>query len=332
MRGPGLIHSCGRNTSSQWQITPKSPQVRASARPWSFEPASIDRTRALDIVTVTDIVWDVVTVTEYDLPSEATTSVEVAETQVAAQTTSTTSAAAIVAPEAAVAPAVSTSAVDVAQSTTPTVQISAPVPTTTSESAPATQAVAQEPADTTVAVAVASSPAAAVVETPATTTTTPIAETPTTTSTTPVAETPTTTLTTPAAAAATTSSATSTTTTGEYSGDGTYYELGLTACGETYTDSDYVAAISYLLFDQDGTANPNSKCTPLFDKLMLTISDNPHCGKKIRVFYETESVDVTIVDRCAGCEKTYSVDLSPVAFQQLAPESAGRIAITWSYI
>lgn len=47
-------------------------------------------------------------------------------------------------------------------------------------------------------------------------------------------------------------------TTGQYSGDGTFYELGLTACGQTYSDSDYVAAISYLLFDQDGTPNPNS--------------------------------------------------------------------------
>lgn len=47
-------------------------------------------------------------------------------------------------------------------------------------------------------------------------------------------------------------------TSGQYSGDGTFYELGLTACGQTYTDNDMVAAISYKLFDQNGTPNPNS--------------------------------------------------------------------------
>lgn len=72
---------------------------------------------------------------------------------------------------------------------------------------------------------------------------------------------------------------------------------------------------------------------PAFEKYrILTVADNPHCGKQIRVFYEDASVDVTIVDRCAGCELEYSVDLSPTAFTQLAPESVGRIAITWSYI
>lgn len=51
----------------------------------------------------------------------------------------------------------------------------------------------------------------------------------------------------------------STASSGQHSGDGTFYELGLTACGQTYSDSDYVAAISYKLFDVGGTPNPNSE-------------------------------------------------------------------------
>lgn len=66
--------------------------------------------------------------------------------------------------------------------------------------------------------------------------------------------------------------------------------------------------------------------------MLIRPLDNPHCGKKIRVFRNDKSVDVTIVDRCAGCEEEYAVDLSPVAFNVLAAESEGRVAITWSYL
>lgn len=43
-------------------------------------------------------------------------------------------------------------------------------------------------------------------------------------------------------------------------------------------------------------------------------------------------MDVTIVDRCAGCENEYSVDMSPVAFEVLGTQSEGRIPVSWSYL
>lgn len=45
---------------------------------------------------------------------------------------------------------------------------------------------------------------------------------------------------------------------------------------------------------------------------------------------EGKYVDATIVDECEGCAE-YDIDLSPSAFSVLAPQSAGRIAVTWNY-
>ncbi|EIM92959.1 uncharacterized protein STEHIDRAFT_46059 [Stereum hirsutum FP-91666 SS1] len=98
---------------------------------------------------------------------------------------------------------------------------------------------------------------------------------------------------------------------------GTYYATGLGSCGITNTDTDYIAAVSYLLFDSypgyDGT-NPNN---------------NPVCNKKITATYQGKSVDITVTDRCTGCALT-DLDFSPSAFDQLADESVGRISgMTW---
>ncbi|ORY73460.1 RlpA-like double-psi beta-barrel-protein domain-containing protein-containing protein, partial [Protomyces lactucae-debilis] len=101
-----------------------------------------------------------------------------------------------------------------------------------------------------------------------------------------------------------------------FSGEATYYNLGLTACGQTYTDSDMVAAISFPLFNRDSPANPNLA---------------PSCGKKIKVMRGGKSVVVQIRDKCEAC-KEYDVDLSPAAFNQLGVEQEGRFPITWQYL
>jgi len=104
---------------------------------------------------------------------------------------------------------------------------------------------------------------------------------------------------------------------GTYSGDGTYYAPGLGACGWTNSDTDYIAAVSYLLFDSwpGAGANPN---------------DNPVCGRYATAHYGGNSVRVKIVDRCTGCKK-WDLDFSPTAFDQIADPSLGRIHITWSW-
>lgn len=115
------------------------------------------------------------------------------------------------------------------------------------------------------------------------------------------------------AASSTTSSTSSNTV---YSGDGTFYEVGAStgACGQMHYDSEYVIAIGKGLYDSKAGSDHVSE----------------YCGKKINAHYQGKSVQVTVVDRCEGCSDT-SIDFSPSAFQQLASESAGRIAITWEW-
>lgn len=114
------------------------------------------------------------------------------------------------------------------------------------------------------------------------------------------------------AAAASSSSASSS---GSYSGDGTYYDVGLGACGDTNTDTELVVAISSELYDQTRTgANKPSSL----------------CGKYANVSYGGKSVKVKIVDRCPGCAYG-SLDFSPSAFTQIASQDLGRIHdIQWS--
>ncbi|OHF02509.1 hypothetical protein CORC01_02204 [Colletotrichum orchidophilum] len=103
-----------------------------------------------------------------------------------------------------------------------------------------------------------------------------------------------------------------------HTGDLTYYDPGLGACGKTSSDSDMIVAVSHYVWDdvQSG-GNPNS---------------NPLCGKKIRVRRDGEgSVDVTVVDRCTGCEPT-DLDLSPAVFNRLANKDEGRVTGTWSWL
>jgi hypothetical protein len=147
----------------------------------------------------------------------------------------------------------------------------------------------------------------------ATTSTTEVAAAPATTSTTEVAAAPTTTSTTQAAAATTVASSSGS---GEFSGQGTYYDTGLGSCGITSASTDYIVAISHELMDSSYTANPNN---------------NPYCGKKIRAYRNGKSVDVTVVDRCTGCALD-DLDFSPSAFLQLAATEEGRVDITWEWI
>jgi len=103
-------------------------------------------------------------------------------------------------------------------------------------------------------------------------------------------------------------------------GQGTYYSTGLGACGITNQDTDYIAAVSHLLFDAFpgyNDVNPNA---------------NPICNRKVHVTYQGKSVTVAITDRCEGCALT-DLDFSPSAFNQLADFSVGRISgMDWVWI
>jgi hypothetical protein len=100
---------------------------------------------------------------------------------------------------------------------------------------------------------------------------------------------------------------------GDQTGQGTFYDTGLGACGITNKNTDFICAVSHELFDSFPgykAGNPNS---------------NPICNKKIHITFEGKSVDVIVTDRCEGCKMT-DLDLSPSAFDVIADASRGRIS------
>ncbi|KAL4400903.1 hypothetical protein ACI68E_002227 [Malassezia pachydermatis] len=100
-------------------------------------------------------------------------------------------------------------------------------------------------------------------------------------------------------------------------GQATYYVPGVGSCGKNSTKSDMIVAVSHSLYDQKAAKNPN---------------ENPLCGKTIQASYNGKSINVTVVDRCVGCQEN-DLDLSPAAFAELAPTKAGRLhGIKWSYV
>lgn len=101
----------------------------------------------------------------------------------------------------------------------------------------------------------------------------------------------------------------------EFNGQVTFYEVGLGACGWTNSDDELVAALNWEQWDQFGSES----------------NGNPACNKKATLNYEGKSVTVKIVDKCMGC-KYGDLDLSPSAFKQLAPESVGRMEMSWSFV
>jgi len=125
--------------------------------------------------------------------------------------------------------------------------------------------------------------------------------------------------TTPSPSAGTSPSSASSSSSGTHTGEGTYYGTGLGACGVTSNDSQYIVAMSKLLFDTYpgyNGANPNT---------------NPICGKQLTAHYQGKSVTCTIVDRCEACAYN-DLDFSPAAFSVLADQAVGRIyGVTWSY-
>ncbi|KAI7852624.1 RlpA-like double-psi beta-barrel-protein domain-containing protein-containing protein [Circinella umbellata] len=92
-----------------------------------------------------------------------------------------------------------------------------------------------------------------------------------------------------------------------YSGDGTFYTVGLGSCGQTNSDTEMVAALSSSL-----------------------MSSGDNCGKQLTATSDGGSVTVTAVDSCPGCAEG-DIDFSPAAFEKLGSLDKGRISIQWSF-
>lgn len=96
--------------------------------------------------------------------------------------------------------------------------------------------------------------------------------------------------------------------------------VGLGACGSLNSDEDLVCAMDYVFFDNfddyQGT-NPNN---------------NPICNKKVRIYHGDNSVEVTVKDKCPGCNGMHNIDMSTHAFQLLADLGLGNISIEWHFV
>ncbi|KAG9123242.1 hypothetical protein FRC07_015193 [Ceratobasidium sp. 392] len=88
-------------------------------------------------------------------------------------------------------------------------------------------------------------------------------------------------------------------------GDNNNAEEGTGACGWKSKNTEHVVAI--------GGANKST------------------CGKTATVTYKGKSVKVKVVDECPVCGHN-NIDLSPSAFEQLAPKREGKLdGISWKY-
>lgn len=98
----------------------------------------------------------------------------------------------------------------------------------------------------------------------------------------------------------------------------TYYDTGLGACGVNSGSNDYIVSISHYVFDaaQGSRSDPNS---------------NPLCGKKIRATRNGKSADLTVVDRCTGCQPE-DIDTSTGVFDSLAAHDLGRVTVSWAWL
>jgi hypothetical protein len=104
-----------------------------------------------------------------------------------------------------------------------------------------------------------------------------------------------------------------------YTGDATYtdFSIGLGSCGELSSNSENVVAISHLIFDSFGVANPNN---------------NPTCNKMINIKgLDGQTYQAKVTDRCPVCAMG-SIDLPQQLFNKVTNNGDGRVHnIEWSW-
>ncbi|KAL8886190.1 MAG: hypothetical protein Q9192_006525 [Flavoplaca navasiana] len=98
------------------------------------------------------------------------------------------------------------------------------------------------------------------------------------------------------------------------SGEITFYDTGLGACGTTDDGlSENVFALAHGMMGEQSNGNP-------------------FCGRRAEVTLDGKTVVGKLVDKCMGC-KGQDIDLSHKMFQALADEDRGRIAdVKWKFI
>ncbi|KZP03816.1 hypothetical protein FIBSPDRAFT_941326 [Athelia psychrophila] len=105
------------------------------------------------------------------------------------------------------------------------------------------------------------------------------------------------------------------------SGQGTWFEVGLGACGVYNVDTDHIVAISEALFDSYPATSPGNPNT------------NTVCNRAISITYNGITAQALVTDRCAGCAGWGDVDMSPSLFSVFADQGVGRLyGVNWNFI
>ncbi|KJA22598.1 hypothetical protein HYPSUDRAFT_138870 [Hypholoma sublateritium FD-334 SS-4] len=101
---------------------------------------------------------------------------------------------------------------------------------------------------------------------------------------------------------------------GTQTGQATFFQPGLGACGIDNSATDLIAYVSTIVFDNvPGFTGTNT---------------NPLCGLKATVTFEGKSIVVALTGACSSCQPG-DLAMSPTAFSDLANLSLGRIDINW---
>jgi len=110
---------------------------------------------------------------------------------------------------------------------------------------------------------------------------------------------------------------------------------GTPAVGTPCSDADaHEGEATYYDF-ADGSGNCGFPATP--NDLMVGAMNHVDyaasavCGSCVRVEGPEGTIDIRIVDQCPECPQG-NIDLSPDAFERIAPLEQGRVPIAWTYI
>ncbi|KAK1229641.1 hypothetical protein PQX77_007276 [Marasmius sp. AFHP31] len=89
------------------------------------------------------------------------------------------------------------------------------------------------------------------------------------------------------------------------SGQLTYYDTGLGACGWQSKPEDFIVALA----------------TPQYE-------GKSHCGKTITISHDGKTAEATVVDECPTCNSG-DLDASEALFKQFADTSTGVVHVEW---
>ncbi|KAI0826770.1 riboflavin aldehyde-forming enzyme [Trametes gibbosa] len=94
-----------------------------------------------------------------------------------------------------------------------------------------------------------------------------------------------------------------------HTGRGTWFNVGLGACGKTNKDSDKIIAISSKIYN-----------------------NGAHCDQKVKIKNTANGKTATAIvrDECPGCGSN-DIDMSPSLFKKLGNLDTGVLTVSWSF-